>query len=62
MSSDAMRIAEMKRWRLEKRDAGGEIFEIVEGGGGRAPRVVFRRPGEPAESYAKLPHEQPEED
>jgi len=57
MSKDVLKSAEVKHWRLEKRGADGAIFEIVEGGDGRATRVVFRRPGEPAESYSKLPYE-----
>lgn len=55
MKDDA-KMAAVKRWTIEKRDAAGELFEVVEGGDGIDTHVTFRRPGEPPESYASLPY------
>lgn len=56
MTSENQKVAVgVKKWKLEKRNADGEVFETVEGGENQPPRVTSRRPGEPAESYARLP-------
>lgn len=41
----------IKAWRLEKRDATGEVFEIVTGGEGKPTVVEMSKPGQPASSY-----------
>lgn len=46
---------------LEKRDPAGEVFEQVviedDGAGTVIRKVIYRRPGEPAESYTPLPYD-----
>ncbi len=54
MTEETAVVAPKANWRLEKRDAAGEVFEVVEGGDDKETRVVFRRPGEPPESYAQI--------
>jgi hypothetical protein len=39
---------------IEKRDANGEVFEVIEGGDGVPTKVTYRREGEPPESYADV--------
>ena len=54
--------AELREWKLEKRTASGELFEVIEGVGQDGPaRVTFRREGlAPECEYARgLPLEEP---
>jgi hypothetical protein len=56
MSGDAAQMeVEIKNWRLEKKNARGEVFEVIEAREGKEPRVVLHKPGEPEESYSALP-------
>ena len=54
-TDDAQVSGQVKSFKLEKRDAQGGLFEVVEGGEGQQTRVTFRKPGQPPETYADLP-------
>jgi len=51
--------AKVRRFRLTKRSATGEVFEVLEGGDDRPTRVLYRKDGiAPAESYAPMRKEE----
>lgn len=52
MANDTSKIkASAKSWRLEKRDADGNVFEIISGGEGKPTVVEVSKPGQPLSSY-----------
>lgn len=58
MQNDRAGVVGVQRMRLEKRDENGQLFEVVEcGADGEPSRVLLRKPGQPASSYARLPFE-----
>lgn len=61
MKDIAGTVARLGPWRLEKRTADGELYEVIEGDGDAPPRVTFRVEGLAEEQeYARgLPYEAP---
>ena len=53
----------VQRFQLVKTDvATGEVFEVLEGGDGKPTVATLRKPGQPPESYADVPHRPKETD